>query len=289
MRVANPIYDVVFKYLIGDMKIAKLILSGILETEIEELEFAPTELQTRIKSDRKNFTVFRIDFTARLKYPDGKSELVIIEIQKAKFHTDIMRFRRYLGTQYQSKENVYTDDAGKAKPLLIKTIYFLGHKLEHTDASMIKVKRKYFDGITNEPIIHPETFIESLTHDSYVIQIPSLKEERRNKLEILLSIFDQSKRDEDIHYLNLKEEDFPEEFRPIIRRLLQAGQEKEVFEVMIVEDEILDELAELERSIEDKDKTIEDKDKTIEADKKTIEDKDKVIEELRKKVKLLEG
>ena len=52
MRVANPIYDVVFKYLIGDMKIAKLILSSILETEIEELEFAPTELQTKIKNDR---------------------------------------------------------------------------------------------------------------------------------------------------------------------------------------------------------------------------------------------
>ncbi len=282
MRVANPIYDVVFKYLIGDMKIAKLILSGILETEIEELEFAPTELQTRIKNDRKNFTVFRIDFTAKLRYPDGKSELVIIEIQKAKLHTDIMRFRRYLGTQYQSKENIYTDEAGKTKPLPIKTIYFLGTRLEHTDASLIKVKRKYFDGITNKPIIHPETFIESLTHDSYVIQIPLLKEERRNKLEILLSIFDQRKRDEDVHYLNLKEEDFPEEFRPIIRRLLQAGQEKEVCDVMIVEDEILDELAELERSIEDKDKTIG-------ADKKTIEEKDRTIEELRKKIKLLEG
>lgn len=282
MRVANPIYDVVFKYLIGDMKIAKLILSGILETEIEELEFAPTELQTKIQNDRTNFTVFRIDFTARLKYPDGKSELVIIEIQKAKFHTDIMRFRRYLGTQYQNKENIYINDAGEKKPLPIKTIYFLGHKLEHTDASVIKVKRKYFDGITNEPIIHPETFIESLTHDSYVIQIPSLKEERRNKLEILLSIFDQRRRDQDIHYLNLKEEDFPEEFRPIIRRLLQAGQEKEVCDVMIVEDEILDELAELERNIEVKDKMIE-------TDKKTIEAKDKTIEELRKKIKLLEG
>ena len=273
MRVANPIYDVVFKYLIGDMKIAKLILSGILETEIEELDFAPTELQTRIKNDRTNFTVFRIDFIARLKYPDGKSELVIIEIQKAKFHTDIMRFRRYLGTQYQNKENIYTNEAGETKPLPIKTIYFLGHKLRNTDAPLIKVKRKYFNGITNEPILHPETFIESLTHDSYVIQIPSLREERRNKLEILLSIFDQRKRDRDIHYLNLKEEDFPEEFRSIIRRLLQAGQEKEVCDVMIVEDEILDELAELERSIEDKDKT--------------IEAKDKAIEELRKEIKLL--
>jgi hypothetical protein len=49
-----------------------------------------------------------------------------------------MRFRRYLGTQYQNKENVYTDKKGKTKPLPIKTIYFLGTKLEHTDAPIIK-------------------------------------------------------------------------------------------------------------------------------------------------------
>ena len=87
----------------------------------------------------------------------------------------------------------------------------------------------------------------------------------------------------------MEEEDFPEEFRPVIRRLLQAGQEKEVCDVMIVEDEILDELAELERSIEEKDKAIEGKDKALEDKEKTIEVDKKTIEELRNKIKLLEG
>ncbi|CAK0743525.1 hypothetical protein CCP4SC76_1380005 [Gammaproteobacteria bacterium] len=41
MRIANPIYDVVFKYLMEDNALAKLLLSTILQTEITELVFRP--------------------------------------------------------------------------------------------------------------------------------------------------------------------------------------------------------------------------------------------------------
>jgi hypothetical protein len=37
MLIANPIYDVVFKYLMEDNKIAKLIISKIINDEIIEL------------------------------------------------------------------------------------------------------------------------------------------------------------------------------------------------------------------------------------------------------------
>ena len=43
MHIANPIYDVVFKYLMDDNKIAKLIISSIISEEIEELVFKPLE------------------------------------------------------------------------------------------------------------------------------------------------------------------------------------------------------------------------------------------------------
>ena len=33
MKVANAIYDVVFKYLMEDRNIARLLLSGLLQTE----------------------------------------------------------------------------------------------------------------------------------------------------------------------------------------------------------------------------------------------------------------
>ena len=58
-------------------------------------------MQTKVDNETTRFSVFRIDFAARLRMADGSEQLVIIEIQKAKFPTDILRFRKYLGTQYR--------------------------------------------------------------------------------------------------------------------------------------------------------------------------------------------
>lgn len=44
MKIANPIYDVVFKYLMEDLSVAKLILETLLDKEIIELDFLPTEM-----------------------------------------------------------------------------------------------------------------------------------------------------------------------------------------------------------------------------------------------------
>jgi hypothetical protein len=48
MHIANPIYDVVFKYLMEDAKVAKLLISSIIGEEIEELDFRPQEFTTDI-------------------------------------------------------------------------------------------------------------------------------------------------------------------------------------------------------------------------------------------------
>ncbi|WP_339133280.1 MAG: hypothetical protein WGN25_12350 [Candidatus Electrothrix sp. GW3-4] len=97
------------------MRIAKLILSKILDQEIETLEFKPTEFRKKIGL---NLTVFRIDFSAVIRQEDGSRKLVLIEIQKAKLPTDIMRFRKYLGGQYQDPNNVYpTEDGASEKAL----------------------------------------------------------------------------------------------------------------------------------------------------------------------------
>ena len=114
MQIANPIYDVVFKYLMEDSKIAKLIISSIIKQDIEILDFSPKEFVTNIdktlkkknqsekKTERTNFfTVYRLDFTAKIRTNDSE-KIVIIEIQKAKFATDILRFRTYLGVKYST-------------------------------------------------------------------------------------------------------------------------------------------------------------------------------------------
>ncbi len=219
MQIANPIYDVVFKYLMDDNKIAKLFISTIIGKEIEELLFKPQERVVNL--EQRSFTVYRLDFSAKIKIGEEYRQ-VIIEIQKAKFATDIMRFRKYLGEQYLNKDNTYTVQKEKEiikRAIPIISIYFLGHKLENIENSGIRVERKYYDIITGDEIAAKEDFIESLTHDSYVIQIPQLTEKRRTELEILLSVFDQSNITENHHIINVKEEDFPEKYRDIIRRL----------------------------------------------------------------------
>jgi hypothetical protein len=278
MRAANPIYDVVFKYLMGDMRVARLILSKILDQEVEALDLRPTEFRKKIGL---NLTVFRIDFSAKIRQADGSHRLVLIEIQKAKLPTDIMRFRKYLGGHYQDQNNVYEADNGtREKGLPIICIYFLGHPLKYTTSPVIKVERSYIDAVTQEELTTREEFIESLTHDSYIIQIPRLREKRRNKLEVLLSIFDQSQQTPDSrHFLDLDEADYPEEFQRVVRRLVKAGAEQDVCETMDLEDDILDELESLERTVLLREKALEEKNKALAESAKALAKKDEVLAE----------
>ncbi|MEA3297861.1 MAG: hypothetical protein U9R56_08360 [candidate division Zixibacteria bacterium] len=243
MKVANPIYDVVFKYLMKDTRVAKLVISNIIEQEIESLDFGFTELDKK-KSDG-SLTVLRIDFTAKIREADGSIKLVLIELQKAKFPTDITRFRQYLGKQYQEESNIYIDEQSRRKRAMpIISIYILGHNLQYNDNPVIQVKRDYYDQATREKLAHREEFIESLTHDSYIIQVQRLRKKHRNKLETLLSVFDQSNTSrESKHFLDLLESAYPDEFKIIIRRLQKAFASKELCEDMDMEDDFLEELS----------------------------------------------
>jgi len=303
MHIANPIYDVVFKYLMEDSQIAKMLIGKIIGREILDLSPRPQEVIVT-KDQPKSFTVYRLDYSATIKTPDG-SYKVIIEIQKAKLITDIMRFRRYLGKQYGDNENIYEQD-GQKRALPIISIYFLGYSISDIPGPVLDIRRICTDRATNEIYPINNEFIESLTHDCYIIQINRLKEKRRTELEIMLSVFDQDTRSSDHHILNVREEMFEEKYRPLIRRLQRAAETEEVRLAMDVEDDVFGEMADFERKIEEKDKTIaeiskkaeefskkaeefskkaEEKDKTIEEKDKTIEEKDKIIAELMKRCK----
>ncbi|PCI27318.1 MAG: hypothetical protein COB67_08750 [SAR324 cluster bacterium] len=232
MDIANPIYDVVFKYLMNNNRVAKLIISTIIGMEVETLEFRATEKTSHLEN--RALTIYRLDFAANIITREGKQKKVLIEIQKAKFSQDIIRFRRYLGQEYQDQNNCVKKKTSKgtsitAIPLI--TIYFLGYPLEHTKAPVVRVNRKYYDAVTGEEIEERESFIESLTHDSYVIQIPYLRQKRQNELLTVLSIFDQKKQTRDVHILRIQENDFPEKYREIIRRLQRAIAEPEVRDI----------------------------------------------------------
>ena len=255
-RIANPIYDGAFKYLLDDNRIARLFLSTLIGQEIVELTFRPTE--HRMDVDQRSVTVFRMDFSARIVLPGGEEKLVIIEIQKAKYATDIMRFRKYLGQQYLSKGNSYTVK-GELRAMPILSIYLLGHSLEHTELPVIRVVRQYLDASGNE-------------------QIPRLNLRRQSELECLLGIFDQSQKDPaDAHTLSIREEDYPEKFQGVIRRLIKAISEPDVRETMDVEDDYLEELEDMERMIAEKDAMIVEKDAAIVEKDAAIVEKDTAL------------
>jgi hypothetical protein len=215
-----------------------------------------------------------LDFVAKVKEKSGKETLIIIEIQKAKLPSDIKRFRRYLGEQYQNPNNITVDkntSEKKANPIL--SIYFLGHKLEHITAPIIKVSREYIDLAKGEKIKEKEQFIESLTHDSFIIQIPFLKNNRRNSLEKVLSVFDQNNQTNDKHFLNIIEENYPKKYQSIIKRLMSALADSEMKKRMTVEDEYVEDLKDLERIAKEKTIEAEENARLAEANAKLAEKK----------------
>jgi hypothetical protein len=81
MEIANPIYDVVFKYLMEDNDIARLIISTIIKQNVISLELKPQESTVELKIG--SLTVYRLDFAAKIETEQGL-KTVLIEIQKAK-------------------------------------------------------------------------------------------------------------------------------------------------------------------------------------------------------------
>lgn len=282
IQIANPIYDVVFKYMMNDEKVAKLLLSALIGKEVVSLEFRPTEHHFPVG---EMLMVLRMDFSARILDENGNQELVILELQKAKLATDIMRFRRYLGEQYGNKENIVREPRPEypyRKALPILSIYFLGHTLEHSKAPVLRVNRNYIDAATGEKIKEKEEFIESLTHDSIIIQIPYLKGRRRTELEQLLAVFDQSGSTDDPHLLNVNEEELPQRYRPMLRRLQKAIVDPTIRQTMDAEDDLIEEFKDYQRLISEKENIIEAQEKIISDKEKTISDKEKTISEHRR-------
>jgi hypothetical protein len=194
----------------------------------------------RPEPDGTQLLVLRMDFAATVRLEGGGRKLVLIEIQKARSAWDVQRFRRYLGSNYASPENVYLDPDGKQQALPIVTIYFLGEGLECVDVPVLKVNRHYLDLATGDEVRITDPFVEALTHDSIVVQINRLKDRRRTELERLLEVFDQGRASRsDPHLLDILEENFPERHREVLRRLMRAGAEQEVRDKMDVEDDIL--------------------------------------------------
>ena len=142
--MANPIYDVVFKYLMQNQRVARLLIGRITGLAVQSLTVSPQETAVRRTPEDPErvlpLTLLRMDFAARVRTADGGERQVLIEIQKASAPTVIERFRRYLGQQIGSGDNILTHPSGRTEAVPIVTIYFLGYALDGlSDEAVIDV------------------------------------------------------------------------------------------------------------------------------------------------------
>ena len=238
MTIANPIYDTVFKYLMEDERIARTILSALLKENIVNVEVRPHEYTN---GQKEILSIFRIDFGATVLKPDGEKQLILIELQKTWLPTETLRFRQYLGVHYQNPKNIVTGSPDRhALPMV--AVYLLGHTVGEIEEPVVYVRHQAFN-YEDEPVTRgiPNKFIDSLHHDSIIVQIPRLHGKINNRLDKVLSIFDQKRVCQDNqHYLNLDDKAFDTadaDMQPIIHRLMMAASNIEMRQNMNVEDE----------------------------------------------------
>ena len=178
LRVANPIYDSVFKYLVEDLRIAKILISALLKKEVLEVEVRKHEYTN---GTRDNISMFRIDFGAKVRESDG-------------------------------------------------------------------------------------SFVESLVHDSIIVQIPRLHGRVNNRLEKVLSVFDQTHKDMgNRQMLNIDEDNYEDDtdMMYILRRLLAAASDAKLRQDMNVEDEYFTAIENRDTAIMNRDKKIAEQDQYI--------------------------
>ncbi len=320
--IPNPIYDVVFKYLMEDKDSAKIILSTLINEKIIKLDLEPLshsekkeeqnikELRIKDPKTDDDIRLLHLDFTATVKLPDGKEELIMIELQKASKPDDIFRFKRYISKNFQKKvEKEIIDHKTKAVkvvkvPIRLIPIFILNFRIEHEVNDLLVKTNNIKEGVfTNKNLQKSNEFIDNLTYSIWVVQLPNIKKieksesykenEYKTKLFQLLKLFDQKsivKTNE--HRLRIIKKVFPGFLDRVIQRLQAADIDNpDLEEQMNAEDEYLraleyrdNKISELEQENRKKDKTIGEKEKMIGEKEKMIGEKEKMIGEKEKTI-----
>ena len=214
--IANPIYDVVFKYLMEDERVVKILLSALLKTWLE---------------------------------------------------TETLRFRQYLGAQYANPDNMLKDDEHISQGIPMVAVYLLGHRVGDIEEPVLYVKHESYDyegNVVTKGL--PDPFVESLTHNSILVQIPRLHGHVNNRLEEILSIFDQTRKNRDNRQvIDINEADYADdaEMMLIIHRLLAAAADAQVRQDMNAEEIYLQPIEDRDTAIMQRDKQLAEKEEQL--------------------------
>jgi len=357
--IPNPIYDVVFRYLMQDYDSAMIILSTLINEKIKKLDFQPltftkkttvteyneqveqkinkyfekekqkiiadsslSELDKQIAINEisikdpitgKDVKQLHLDFVAVIEKENGEEEIVMIELQKVALETDIFRFKEYIAENFQKKRIIYKTDPDTDQEIEIELpyrlipIFILNFKIEDDISDLMIKTRQIKTGIfTNKEIDKKIEFIDHLSYELYVVQLPYLQHienldlennEYKQKLFALLKLFDQRAKKTDNKYrLWLFRRMFPGFLDRVIKRLQSADIDNPNLEkFMKAEDYYLKPLVQRDNKIawfklnqKRIESELKEKDKALEDNKKALEDNKKALEDEKNKAKQLQ-
>ncbi|MCT4615523.1 MAG: hypothetical protein N4A49_11690 [Marinifilaceae bacterium] len=296
--IPNPIYDVVFKYLMEDLESAKIILSTLLNIKIKRLNFEPISHSEKIEDPKsqKIVRIFHLDFNAIIEKSNGGEELIMIEIQKVNRPSDIFRFKKYICENFQRKvEKEEVNSRTKAlelvdKPIRLIPIFILNFRIENEINDLIIRSNRTKIGLFKDKLLKSENdFIDNLSFDILVIQLPNLKkidvsdyegDEYKTRVYKLLRIFDQARQlANNRHQLMCLKKETPEFLDRIIKRLrsaLHSGSDIE--SQMEVEDNYLNEIIKKNNEIDFFENKYNEASKELEEANKELEEASKGFE-----------
>ena len=278
--VANPLYDAVFKYLMEDDRIAKTILAALLKKKVIDVKIRRNEYANLTR--RESISMFRIDFAATVLDEDNKPHLMLIELQKTWLPTETLRFRRYLALQYNNEENMLKEEHEKyAIPMV--AISLLGHCIGKIEEPVIYVNHHAYtyDGKKVEEG-SPDPFVESLQHDSIIVQIPLLHGRVNNRLEKVLCLFDQTNVADNKKVIKVDDKQFEgdNDMEYIVRRLQSAAADPDMRYQMNADDEFFKELEARDSLIMEKDGQLKEKDGQLKEKDGQLKEKDEMLRKM---------
>lgn len=251
--VANPLYDAVFKYLMEDERIAKTILSALLKKKVLEVSIRRNEYANVTRNEA--ISMFRIDFAAKVMEENGKSSLMLIELQKT-WLSNTLHKRRYLYPQYNNSAN-----QDSTCPII--DINILGHRVGDIETPLIYIKNKIAYDYEGREITKgfPESFIANFKRDCVIFQVPLLDNLKCDNVRQILSVFSQdclAKHEKQLIQLDDSDSKYinNNEAFHIIYKLLAAASNPDMRTKMRLEEECLSVLEEKDTQIMQLDKII---------------------------------
>ncbi len=229
MKLLNPLFDTVFKYLMEDIDVAKCLIEAVIKQEVLELAPAPQEsTDYSIRMKYFQLGMIRQDYVAIIKTVDTHSgtashEKVMIEVQKSPFIPEIGRFRNYLADKYRRK-SVITDNGAQTESYLpIKTIYLVEDTFNPQLPAVLGRRGQYIDELESTPYLGGrDGIVELFSHDTWFIQTellpPDFKDELMYVLSIFAPVFRTSKTD---RYINVPEDSMLAEKHKILARIIR--------------------------------------------------------------------